>query len=97
MFYKIGALKNFAQLTGKYLCQIIFFNKVEGSPLENSCEFCETVADAASVNDWKQSAFMKKINLCKVGREQIKRLFSLLVKISFVRFFAYSLLNLEET
>ena len=28
MFFKIGALKNFAKFTGKYLCQSLFFNEV---------------------------------------------------------------------
>ena len=30
MFCKKGALKNFARLTGKHLCQILFLNKVAG-------------------------------------------------------------------
>ena len=29
-FYKKGVLKNFAKLTGKHLCQSLFFNKVAG-------------------------------------------------------------------
>ena len=32
MFYKIGILRNFRKLTGKHLCQILFFNKVVGLP-----------------------------------------------------------------
>ena len=30
MFFKIGALKNFAKFTGKHLHQGLFFNKVVG-------------------------------------------------------------------
>ena len=30
VFCKIGALRNFAKLTGKHLCQRLFFNKVAG-------------------------------------------------------------------
>ena len=30
MFYKKGVLKFFAKLTGKHLCQSLFFNKVAG-------------------------------------------------------------------
>ena len=30
MFCKKGALRNFAKLTGKQLCQSLFFNKVDG-------------------------------------------------------------------
>ena len=30
MFFKIGVLRNFAKLTGKHLCQGLFFNKVVG-------------------------------------------------------------------
>ena len=30
MFYKKGALTNFANSTGKHLCQSIFFNEVAG-------------------------------------------------------------------
>ena len=44
---KIGVLKNFAKLTGKHLCQSLFFNKA-GRPATSlkkrlvfSCEFCE--------------------------------------------------------
>ena len=36
-FVKKGALKNFTKFTGKYLCQILFLNKVAGLDLE----FCE--------------------------------------------------------
>ena len=35
MFYKIGALKNFAKFTGKHLCQTPFFNKVADLILRN--------------------------------------------------------------
>ena len=28
VFYKIGALKNFAKLAGKHLCRSLFFNKI---------------------------------------------------------------------
>ena len=49
---KRGVLKDFAKLTGKHLCQSLFFNKVAGlmpatlSKKETltqlfSCEFCE--------------------------------------------------------
>ena len=31
VFYKKGVLKNFAKLTGKYLCQSLFFNKAAGN------------------------------------------------------------------
>ena len=30
VFCKKGALRNFAKLTGKHLCQSLFFNKVAG-------------------------------------------------------------------
>ena len=30
VFYKKGVLRNFAKLTGKHLCQGLFFNKVAG-------------------------------------------------------------------
>ena len=30
VFYKKGALRNFAKFTGKHLCQSLFFNKVAG-------------------------------------------------------------------
>ena len=29
VFYKKGALKNFAKFTGKHLCQSLFLNKVD--------------------------------------------------------------------
>ena len=48
---KIGVLGNFAKVTGKHLCQSLFFNKVAGLRSANllkmslwhrfSCEFCE--------------------------------------------------------
>ena len=51
VFYKKGVLKNFAKLTGKHLCQILFLNKVAGAASNFikketlvqafSCEFCE--------------------------------------------------------
>ena len=34
VFCKKGALKNFAKLIGKYLCQRVFFNKVAGLGLQ---------------------------------------------------------------
>ena len=37
VFYKKGVLKNLAKLTGKHLCQSLFFNKVVGL----RPEFCE--------------------------------------------------------
>ena len=38
-----GVLRNFAKLTGKHLCQSLFFNKVKKETLSQvfSCEFCE--------------------------------------------------------
>ena len=30
VFYKKGVLRNFAKLTGKHLCQNLFFNKAAG-------------------------------------------------------------------
>ena len=30
MFREKGVLRNFAKLTGKHLCQVVFFNKVAG-------------------------------------------------------------------
>ena len=30
VFYKKGVLRNFTKLTGKHLCQSLFFNKVAG-------------------------------------------------------------------
>ena len=51
VFYKKGALKNFAKFFGKHPCQSLFLNKVAGlSPATLlkkrlaqvfSCEFCE--------------------------------------------------------
>ena len=52
MFYKKGALKDFAEFTGKHLCQSLFLNKVAGSRPATfikkeslaqvfSCEFCK--------------------------------------------------------
>ena len=35
---KKGVLRNFAKVTGKHLCQSLFFNKVA---LVSFCEFCE--------------------------------------------------------
>ena len=32
MTFKIGVLKNFAQLTGKHLCQSLFLTKLEAPP-----------------------------------------------------------------
>ena len=52
VFCKKGVLKNFRKLTGKHLCQSLFFNKFEGlrptTLLKKTlakvflCEFCET-------------------------------------------------------
>ena len=36
VFYKKGALKNFEKITGKHLCQSIFFNKVAGHRLHRT-------------------------------------------------------------
>ena len=52
MFFKIGALKNFVNFTGKHLCWSLFFNKVTGlqacnfikkeTPMQVFfCEICE--------------------------------------------------------
>ena len=51
VFFKKGALKNFAKFTGKHLCRGLFFNKVAGGACNFikketlaqlfSCEFCE--------------------------------------------------------
>ena len=51
VFCKKGVLRNFAEFTGKYLCQSLFFNKVAGLRPETllkkrltllfSCEICE--------------------------------------------------------
>ena len=51
VFCKNGVLKNFPKITGKRLCQSLFFNKVVGlrsetllkrdSGIEVFCEFCE--------------------------------------------------------
>ena len=38
VFYKKGVLRNFAKLTGKHLCQSLFFNTLAQV---FSCEFCE--------------------------------------------------------
>ena len=35
MFFKVVVLKNFAKLTGKQMCQSLFFNKVEGLSLQH--------------------------------------------------------------
>ena len=39
MFRKKGVLRNFAKLTGKHLCQSLFFIKKEALPQVFSCEF----------------------------------------------------------
>ena len=39
MFYRKGILENFAKLTGKHLCQSLFFNKASDSAQVFSCEF----------------------------------------------------------
>ena len=42
VFCKKGVLRNFAKVTGKHLCQSLFFNKVAGlRPQVFSCDFCE--------------------------------------------------------
>ena len=63
LFSKKGVLKNFAKFTGKYLRQILFFNKVAGLRLQAcnfikketlaqvfSCEFCEIFNKTFSQN-----------------------------------------------
>ena len=40
MFYTKGVLRNFTKLTGKHLCQSLFFNKVTLAQMF-SCEFCK--------------------------------------------------------
>ena len=36
--YKKGVLKNFAKFPGEHLCQILFFNKIAGTPfLQSTC------------------------------------------------------------
>ena len=52
VFYKKGGIKNFANFTGKHLCQSLFFNKLQAEAACNfikkenltqmfPCEFCE--------------------------------------------------------
>ena len=50
VFCKKGVIRNFTKLTGKHLCESLFFNKIAGLRLEEtgetlaqvfSCEFCE--------------------------------------------------------
>ena len=43
VFYKKGVRKNFAEFTGKHLCQSLFFNKVrkETQALVFSCTFAK--------------------------------------------------------
>ena len=41
MFCKKGILRSFTKLTGKHLCQRLFFNKIETLAQVFSCGFCE--------------------------------------------------------
>ena len=41
MFCEKGVLRNFTKITGKHLCQSLFFNKIAGLRPVFSCEFCE--------------------------------------------------------
>ena len=41
MFCRKSVLRNFAEFTGKHLCQSLLFNKEETLALVFSCEFCE--------------------------------------------------------
>ena len=64
MFCNKGVIRNFARVTGKHLCQRLFFNKVEKESLAQvfSCEFREIAKNtsfyrtppvAASGNVWE--------------------------------------------
>ena len=64
---KKGALRNFAKLTGKYLCQSLFFNKVAGlwpvtllrkETLAQAflCEFCEISKNTFSTEHLQTTA-----------------------------------------
>ena len=64
MFCNKGVIRNFARVTGKHLCQRLFFNKVEKESLAQvfSCEFREIAQNtsfyrtppvAASGNVWE--------------------------------------------
>ena len=50
LFYKIGALKNFAKFSGKHLWQSLFFNKVA-----ETCNFIkkDTLAQVFSCKFWE--------------------------------------------
>ena len=58
MFFKIGVLKNFANLTGKYLCWSLFLNKVAG-------------LQACEIGEMFKNAFFKEhrpwLRFCKKG------------------------------
>ena len=46
VFYKNGILKNFARLTGKLMCQILFFNKAAGE------KFCKKTSFLQNTSGW---------------------------------------------
>ena len=55
MFFKIGALKNFAILPGKHLCWSLFLRKLQETPTQVfSCEYWEI---------FKNSFFYRKPSL----------------------------------
>ena len=65
---KKGALRNFPKVTGKHLCQSLFFNKVAGNFIKKetlaqvfSCEFCEISKNAFSYRTTPVAASEKAI------------------------------------
>ena len=58
-----GVLRNFAKLTGKHLCQILFFNKVVKKVFKKetlaqvfSCEFCQISKNTFSTEHLRATA-----------------------------------------
>ena len=57
MFFKKGVLRNFAKLTGKHLCQSLFFNNVADQSLFCSTEHLRTTASTSGNVEYETTAF----------------------------------------
>ena len=64
VFYKKGVLRSFTKLTGKHLCQSLFFNKVASNFIKKetlaqvfSCQFCETSKDTFFIEHFSGGCF----------------------------------------
>ena len=77
VFCEIGVLKNFAKLTGKHLCQSLFFDKTASLSLQLYlkketlaqvcfCEFCEIFKNTFFIEHlcWYASFFSQQIYTC---------------------------------